>query len=89
VIDAALLAVIAENGRSELATRVAIDATGIDKKISRHIFRQALLNTGHQVSCFGSCSDDDAKTTPVQVGSCLVNQARGEVKLILACFTYQ
>jgi hypothetical protein len=39
VINAALIAVIAKDRRRELATRVAVDAGGIDEKISRHVLR--------------------------------------------------
>jgi hypothetical protein len=39
--------VIAKDRRGELAARVTVDAAFVHKKISRHIFRQALLDVGH------------------------------------------
>jgi len=39
MIDTALVAVIAKDTGRELATRIAIDASGIDEEVARNIFR--------------------------------------------------
>ena len=46
-MDAALLAVIAVDIGRQLATCIAVDTGGIDKKISRDILGQAMLQVGH------------------------------------------
>ena len=38
-MDAALVAMIAKDARRQLATRLAVDTSGIDKEISGHILR--------------------------------------------------
>ena len=47
MIDAALLAMIVENRGGQLTARVTVDAAGVDKEISRHVFRQTPLDVRH------------------------------------------
>ena len=47
-MNAALIAVIAKYLGRQLATRVAVDASGIDKEISGHIFRKTMLQASHK-----------------------------------------
>jgi hypothetical protein len=47
MIDTALLTMIAENCRRKLAAGVTVDAGCVYKEISRHIFRQSVLDVSH------------------------------------------
>jgi hypothetical protein len=49
LINAALIAVISKDVRRELATGIAIDTGGIDKKVSRNVFGQSLLQVRHAI----------------------------------------
>jgi hypothetical protein len=66
MIDAALVAVVAKDLRCELATRITVDAGGIDKEISGDVFRKALLDVCHDRISF---SDNDAPTSGIQVNT--------------------
>jgi hypothetical protein len=48
VVDAGLPAVIAEDGRSDLSARVAIDAGGVDEELAGDVFGEALVYLGHE-----------------------------------------